>query len=119
MNNKINNDEMTAKIEDYCDKLKDLLVAKNKEYGNSFEKNLLEYKDFGIDERIIGCVRIDDKLNRIKNIIKNKDKKVQFESMEDNILDIAGYAILFYIYVKDNYGEKAIIKNLKQKLESN
>lgn len=78
-----------------CSILKDTLIEKNKMYGDSFFKTLDEYGN------VLMCVRIEDKLNRLKEIILRgaKDGKTD-ERLIDTVMDIAGYAILSKIYLK-------------------
>lgn len=77
-----------------CDEIKELLIAKNKMYGNSFFKTLNEYGNSLI------CVRIEDKLNRLKQIIlKGKKDERTDERLIDTITDLAGYAILSKIFL--------------------
>lgn len=78
-----------------CNKLKELLIEKNKMYGDSFFKTLDEYGN------VLMCVRIEDKLNRLKEIILRgaNDGKTD-EKLVDTVVDIAGYAILSKIYLK-------------------
>lgn len=78
-----------------CSILKDTLIEKNKMYGDSFFKTLDEYGN------VLMCVRIEDKLNRLKEIILRgaKDGKTD-ERLIDTVMDIAGYAVLSKIYLK-------------------
>lgn len=77
-----------------CDEIKELLITKNKMYGNSFFKTLNEYGNSLI------CVRIEDKLNRLKQIIlKGKKDERTDERLIDTITDLAGYAILSKIFL--------------------
>ena len=83
-----------------CEELKKLLIDKNKDYGNSYDKTLNEYG------RNIGLIRIEDKLNRLKNLLLLKEEIRTEESIIDTLLDIAGYAVLFSIYLKEQGGNK-------------
>lgn len=77
-----------------CDKLKELLINKNKMYGNSFFNTLDEYGN------VLICVRIEDKLNRLKQIILNGGQDgVTDERLIDTITDLAGYAVLSKLYL--------------------
>ena len=78
-----------------CEELKKLLIKKNKDYGNSYDKTLDEYG------KQIGLIRIEDKLNRLKNLILSEEEIRTEESIIDTVLDIAGYAVLFSIYLKE------------------
>lgn len=83
-----------------CEELKKLLISKNKDYGNSYDKTLNEYG------RNIGLIRIEDKLNRLKNLILSEEEMRTEESIIDTVFDIAGYAVLFSIYLKEQGSNK-------------
>lgn len=85
--------EIQDKIIKACDELKKLLIEKNKMYGNSFYETLHEYGNSLV------CVRIEDKLNRLKQIILKGQKDEQTdERVIDTAMDLAGYAILSKIF---------------------
>lgn len=67
-----------------CDDLAEILESKNKNYGNSFLKTFKEYGNVAI------CVRLEDKINRLKNILQGTDST----KAVDTLIDIAGYAVL-------------------------
>ena len=69
--------------------------AKNQDYGNSFEKSL--YK-FGL---VASIIRLSDKMNRIESLSQKK-AKVESESIEDTLLDLANYAIMTVIWLRKN-----------------
>lgn len=69
--------------------------AKNQDYGNSFEKTL---DRFGLAASII---RLSDKMNRIESLSQKK-AKVESESIEDTLLDLANYAIMTVIWLRKN-----------------
>lgn len=90
------------KIEKSCDELKNLLIEKNLKYGNSFFKTADEYG------KSVLILRIDDKLNRLKQLIlKNETDDMIGENVQDTLIDIAGYAILAKMYL-DNRNEYSI-----------
>lgn len=93
-----NEQEIQKAINLKCNKLRDLLLEKNKMYGNSFFKTLDEYGN------VLICVRIEDKLNRLKQIILNgeKDKETD-ERLIDTLMDLAGYAILSKVYIDNKF----------------
>lgn len=72
----------------YTDKMKDLYLKKNHDYGDSVSKTFDEY---GL---VSFLVRMDDKMNRIKTLNKIQDAAVRGEKIEDTLLDLANYAIL-------------------------
>ena len=84
--------ESQLKIASVCDDIKTLLIEKNQKYGDSALNPLrILSKSSPVDQIL---VRIDDKLNRIKqgNIL---------EDDEDVVSDLIGYFILLKIALKD------------------
>lgn len=73
----------TATIESVCDALKEFLLAKNKNYGNSATEPVRIFSKSNANEGIL--VRMDDKLSRIKNS----------DSLRSNdLVDLCGYLVL-------------------------
>ncbi len=92
MNNSFVEDNIVSK----CEKIKSTLVEKNKMYGNSFFNTLEEYGNCLI------CVRLEDKLNRLKQIIvKGLSDTESDEKLIDTLTDIAGYSILSLVYLEN------------------
>jgi hypothetical protein len=71
------------------DEIRDLLIAKNKKYGNSALEPLGVFSQLSAKEGLL--VRIDDKLKRIKNGTLERDD-------EDVINDLIGYLVLLKIH---------------------
>ena len=69
----------------------DTYKKKNADYGNSFSETIQE---FGF---IPAVARINDKLKRVKNMVKGNDMTIKDESMRDNLMDIANYCVLTII----------------------
>ena len=84
----------------YTDKLAATLEAKNQAYGDSFTKSLDE------DGLLVLKIRLGDKFNRISELIKNGKFKENDESLEDTLLDMAGYSILGLKYLEEHKNEK-------------
>tara|TARA_R100000388_G_C7194348_1_gene135125 strand:- start:330 stop:701 length:372 start_codon:yes stop_codon:yes gene_type:complete len=93
-------------IIDKCEELKDLLLEKNKSYGDSALIPSNIFSHLTAVEAI--KIRIDDKLKRIEN------KGISDET-EDTVMDLAGYLILLMI-AKDN--ESNYIQNHKRNKKS-
>jgi len=77
-----------------CDEVKDLLLEKNRKYGDSALNPTRIFSKANAVEQIL--VRIDDKLNRIKQgagLLAND---------EDVIMDLIGYLVLLKIALKRN-----------------
>lgn len=70
-----------------CDELKAMLLEKNRKYGDSALTPCRVFSKANAVEQIL--VRIDDKLNRIKNRQDDDD--------EDAVMDLAGYLVLLMI----------------------
>ncbi len=66
----------------------ELLTRKNKDYGNSFEKSIDKW---GLCSYLI---RVEDKMNRLENLVKTEKQYVSDESIRDTLLDILGYSLL-------------------------
>lgn len=103
-------------ISQACDQLKEILLKKNHDYGNSFGETFNELGP------ISGLTRFIDKVNRLKELILHHDQEINDESLNDTWLDAAGYAILNYIHTKQlqpesheptfNIKEKTITKKV-------
>ena len=84
--------EFSAKVSDVLLEIKDLLIAKNKKYGNSALEPLGVFSKLSAKDGLL--VRIDDKLKRIKNGSLDHDD-------EDVINDLIGYLVLLKIHTLD------------------
>ena len=80
-------DESKKQIIAVCDEIKDMLLDKNRKYGNSALCPVRVFSKADTMEQI--KVRIDDKLSRIKN--------EQGDDDEDVYKDLAGYIVLLII----------------------
>lgn len=84
-------------FKDYTNQLSTILYNKNQDYGDSFSRSV---DKFGI---IAAVVRLEDKFNRLENLTTNGDKeKIKDESLADTALDISGYGLLLYKYLKEH-----------------
>ena len=82
--------EREKEIIEACKKLQDILIAKNRNYGDSFKRYYEKRGAVSLE------MRLEDKMNRLSNLIDG-DKDLVGEALTDTILDIAGYGILGYI----------------------
>lgn len=74
----------------------DTYERKNADYGDSFSESIAEFGP------VAGIVRIGDKFNRLKNLIKNPGKqRVHDESIADTLLDMANYCIMLHIEINN------------------
>ena len=85
--------ESEMKISGVCDDIKELLIHKNRKYGNSALKPCRVFSKSSPVEQLL--VRIDDKLNRIMQgagLLAND---------EDVVNDLIGYLVLLKIGMND------------------
>lgn len=78
-------------ISDVCDEVKDMLIEKNRAYGNSALEPIRVFSKADTQEQI--RVRIDDKLSRL---MRGSD------AGEDVVLDLIGYLVLLRVAGKSN-----------------
>lgn len=63
---------------------RNLFIKKNEDYGDSFTT----YNFIGV------LVRLQDKVNRLENLINKDEKNIKYESIEDSMIDSINYCIL-------------------------
>ena len=85
--------ESEIKISGVCDDIKELLIHKNRKYGNSALKPCRVFSKSSPVEQLL--VRIDDKLNRIMQ------GAGLLADDEDVINDLIGYLVLLKIGMND------------------
>ena len=90
--------ESEMKISGICDDIKELLIHKNRKYGNSALKPCRVFSKSSPVEQLL--VRIDDKLNRIM-----QGAGLLAED-EDVVNDLIGYLILLKIGMNDEKNKK-------------
>jgi len=88
------NPQIPILIEQHCDALKKLLLAKNSDYGSSFAKSPVLCPKARPQSAIL--VRMSDKINRIANLT-TIDKTEVNETINETMVDLAGYCILFNV----------------------
>ena len=75
-------------FEDVTIDLRNIYEAKNRDYGDSFSES---FQEWGLP---VACIRLGDKLNRLKSFAKNQEMLVTDEKVEDTLRDLANYAIM-------------------------
>ena len=85
---------METRISGVCDEIKELLIEKNKKYGNSALNPCRVFSKASTTEQLL--VRIDDKLNRI---MKGAGL---LATDEDVINDLIGYLVLLKISMESD-----------------
>ena len=77
-------------IEEISKQIVTLVEKKDKDYNKSFDKSMDKFGD------MVYIIRLEDKVNRLENIIMNHGYKVEVdEKLEDTVKDIIGYSLLF------------------------
>ena len=100
MTNKVNERD----IREVLQKMGDIFATKNEKYGNSFEMSVDKYG------MIAALTRINDKFNRIENLILTGDNGTDDEAITDTLIDMANYCVMTAVYTK-NAGGKSDGKN--------
>ena len=90
------NSDAVVSFDRVIDNMKNIHDAKNNDYGNSFSKL---FEEFGITSSLI---RLSDKLKRLKTLANGKKQEVKDESIEDTLLDLANYAVMTIVELKNN-----------------
>jgi hypothetical protein len=98
-------DDVPGLIIRECSELRDLLIAKNKAYGNAALDPVRIFSKADPEEQL--QVRIDDKLSRLAR---------GHDAGEDVILDLLGYLILLRIARRMN--AEAVCEELESSLEA-
>lgn len=89
-----------AKIKEVCDSLRDLLIQKNKSYGDSATNPVRFFSSSSTLEGL--CTRIDDKLNRIVNGEEYPG--------DNDVDDLIGYLVLYKIAKANEDAEEAVTR---------
>ena len=77
-------------IEEIAKQIATLVEKKDKDYGKAFDKSMDKFGD------MVYVIRLEDKVNRVENIIMNHGYNVVAdEKVEDTVKDIIGYSLLF------------------------
>ena len=100
----VNNMDRLGIYQHIINNLEDTYKKKNSDYGNSVGNT---YEKFG---DISFLTRITDKYNRMVNLVCNSNnvRKVKDEALEDTILDLANYCLLWL--VERDYKEQEVTK---------
>lgn len=96
-------DEKVCMHSEICEELNVLYERKNHDYGDSFGKSFAEYG------MAMPCIRLEDKLNRLKALTRNGDQQVSDESIDDTLMDLANYAIMTLVERRMTEGEAPVI----------
>lgn len=95
----VKRDSETEKFCSILEEMRDVFIQKNSDYGNSFVDSV---REFG---QVVAVARVNDKLNRLKKMVKGDRMNIKSESMRDNFLDIANYCVLALVAMEDGADE--------------
>lgn len=76
-----------------------LYTRKNRDYGNSFTEM---YKDWG---PMYPLSRMQEKLRRATQLMRSGEAQVTEEKVADTLLDLANYALMTILEIKEGNGE--------------
>jgi len=82
-----------------CKILNEVYNRKNHDYGDSFHQTFLE------EGFAMARIRLTDKLNRFKALTRTNEKqKVTDESLTDTLMDLANYALMTIMEMRESEG---------------
>ena len=87
------------RFKEITEEMQELCKRKNSDYGASVNDT---YKKYGM---VSYLVRLEDKLNRARNIVLKGNQQVSDERVIDTLMDMANYCILAIIDM-ENEDEK-------------
>lgn len=80
-----------------CKILNEVYNKKNHDYGDSFHQTFLE------EGFAMARIRLTDKLNRFKALTRTNEKqKVTDESLTDTLMDLANYALMTIMEMRES-----------------
>lgn len=85
--------DQSSRHKQICSELHDLYVLKNKAYGDSFSKT---FKELG---PISAVTRMNDKMERIKSLIKGSQEND--EKLTETLRDLVNYGIMYIMEIED------------------
>ena len=98
MYTKEDHDKKVKEFVSICGEMAELYDAKNIDYGDSFGKS---FEEWGMQ---MPCIRHTDKMNRLCSLTKNSSQRVQDESIEDTLKDLATYSVMTLIELRREKG---------------
>lgn len=104
-----NTNNNVIKFKELAENMCKLYENKNNDYGDSFNISCTKYGP------IAALTRMSDKFNRIETLIlKRQEQKVEDEKLEDTLVDLANYAMMTVLWLRDNaHIDQQLIDKLK------
>lgn len=84
-----------SRFDEILQEMRELYEKKNSDYGNSFTETIQE---FGF---VPAVARINDKVKRMKNIVKGQEMNVKEETFRDCLMDCANYCVLTLMEIEN------------------
>lgn len=105
-------DEFLHQLQAEYDKCVEISRAKNSDYaqGDDPFANFRACESLGIDAATGIMVRMSDKFSRVANLLK-REAQVQDESIEDTLRDVANYAIILLLLIRETRAPMAYWSN--------
>ena len=92
-----NTNDNVVKFNELATDMCKLYENKNYDYGDSFNISCTKYGP------IAALTRMSDKFNRIETLIlKRQKQKVEDEKLEDILVDLANYAMMTVLWLRNN-----------------
>lgn len=85
-------------------------TKKNADYGNNFHKR---YEKYGF---LTALLRLTDKMERLENIYEKGEIQVKDESVEDTLIDLANYAVMTVVELRNEKNKVEFESSGKQTL---
>lgn len=82
--------------QDIITELNEIYKEKNQKYGDSFNQTFGEYGPTSL------CIRLQDKLNRLKPFVMDPHMEQGNENVVDTLMDLANYAIMGVIALEEH-----------------
>jgi deoxyadenosine/deoxycytidine kinase len=83
-------------FDEIVEEMKDIHKKKNADYGNNFHKR---FEKWGF---LTALLRLSDKMERLENIYEKGDIQVKDESVYDTLIDLANYAVMTAVEIRNN-----------------
>lgn len=90
-----------------------LYSERNEKYGDSFSRTFREYGP------AVVCIRLEDKLSRVKHLISNNLEGSDGESLMDTLMDLSNYANMAIIELSNSTIPEAVEETPKASKKKN
>jgi hypothetical protein len=89
------------RLEKIAEEIVEIVIKKNKDYGNSFDLMIDKYGMIAL------LIRFQDKIGRLDSLVlKGQKQEVEDESYVDTLKDIVGYGLLALQYLEAKQADR-------------